>query len=136
MNNFVTLLSLFLSHDREIFLFIVNAVNLKRLVVSQPLYSLLMFILPSLRSSLLLTIHLNFYFRNHDNKRNHNNINRILSFPFQSKKTRSTQDSSVCFRKMEVCHPFPMSKLIGCTDNAKSLWRRIVKKLVNSKIFS
>ena len=61
-----------------------------------------MFILSlSILTSLILTTNLKHYFRNHDNKQNHNINNRIPLFTFH-KKRRSPQDLIVCLPRMEA----------------------------------
>ena len=61
-----------------------------------------MFILSlSILTSLILTTNLKHYFRNHDNKQNHNINNRIPLFIFH-KKTRSPQDLIACLPRMEA----------------------------------
>ena len=61
-----------------------------------------MFILSlSILTSLILTINLKLYFRNRDNKLNHNINIRIPLFTFH-KKSRSPQDLILCLPRMEA----------------------------------
>ena len=54
----------------------------------------------SILTSLILTINLKYYFRNHDNKQNCKINNRIPLFTFHNKT--SPQDLSVCLPIMEA----------------------------------